>query len=58
MSRNVPFTPAPDLNARLHGGGKIAVLDAREECAFGKQRLLLASCVLPFLGTPGRGWTD
>jgi rhodanese-related sulfurtransferase len=36
---------APELKARLHDGGEIAVLDAREEGLFFHRHLLLASCV-------------
>jgi len=33
------------LKARLHDGGELALLDAREELPFGKRHLLMASCV-------------
>jgi len=36
---------ATALKAALHDGGEIALLDAREEVAFGMRHLLLASCV-------------
>ncbi len=45
MAETVTYTSAQDLKAQLHDGGEIAVLDAREERAFGKRHLLLASCV-------------
>ena len=36
---------AKELKARLHDGGEIALLDAREELPFGRRHLLMASCV-------------
>lgn len=45
MPQSVTYISAQDLKAKLHDGGEIAVLDAREEWTFGKRHLLLASCV-------------
>ena len=36
---------ARELKERLHDGGEIALLDAREEAVFGRRHLLMASCV-------------
>ena len=36
---------ARELKAALHDGGEIALLDAREEAAFGARHHLMASCV-------------
>ena len=38
------ITPA-ELRARLHDGGEIAVVDAREEGSFHQRHLLMASCL-------------
>jgi rhodanese-related sulfurtransferase len=45
MTDAIRRVSAASLKAALHDGGEIAVLDAREEVAFGKRHLLLASCV-------------
>ena len=36
---------ARTLKARLHDGGEIALLDAREEVPFDARHLLMAACV-------------
>ncbi|MBV9566050.1 MAG: hypothetical protein JOY90_37215 [Bradyrhizobium sp.] len=36
---------AQALKARLHDGGELTLLDAREELPFGRRHLLMASCV-------------
>ena len=45
MSGQVTRIDAKELKARLHDGGEIALLDAREELPFGRRHLLMASCV-------------
>ena len=45
MSGQVTRIDAQALKARLHDGGEIALLDAREELPFGRRHLLMASCV-------------
>ena len=45
MSGQVMRIDAKELKARLHDGGEIALLDAREELSFGCRHLLMASCV-------------
>ena len=45
MSGQVTRIDAKELKARLHDGGEIAVLDARNELPFGRRHLLMASCV-------------
>ena len=45
MSGQVTRIDAKALKARLHDGGEIALLDAREELPFGRRHLLMASCV-------------
>jgi rhodanese-related sulfurtransferase len=45
MSDEIGRVNARQLKARLHDGGEIALLDAREEAAFGRRHLLMASCV-------------
>ena len=45
MSGQVTGIDAKELKARLHDGGEIALLDAREELPFGRRHLLMASCV-------------
>jgi rhodanese-related sulfurtransferase len=45
MTDGVKRIDAAALKAALHDGGEIALLDAREEVAFGKRHLLLAACV-------------
>lgn len=45
MSGQVTRIDAKELKARLHDGGEIALLDAREELPFGRRHLLIASCV-------------
>jgi rhodanese-related sulfurtransferase len=36
---------ATELRARLHDGGEIAIVDAREEGSFHERHLLMASCL-------------
>src|ERR1700751_2261631 len=36
---------AAELRARLHDGGEIAIVDAREEGSFHERHLLMASCL-------------
>ena len=38
------ITPA-ELRGRLHDGGEIAIVDAREEGSFHQRHLLMASCL-------------
>ncbi len=45
MSHKVARISAQTLKTQIKDGGEIAILDAREEMAFGKRHLLLASCV-------------
>lgn len=45
MTETVKRIDAQTLKDRLHDGGEIAVLDAREEVPFDKRHLLLAACV-------------
>jgi len=45
VSGQVTRIDAKELKARLHDGGEIALLDAREELPFGRRHLLMASCV-------------
>src|ERR1019366_5255453 len=45
MIDEVRHVNARQLKARLHDGGEIALLDAREEAVFGRRHLLMASCV-------------
>ena len=45
MCAQVTRIDAKELKARLHDGGEIALLDAREELPFGRRHLLMASCV-------------
>lgn len=45
MSGQAMRIDAKELKARLHDGGEIALLDAREELPFGRRHLLMASCV-------------
>src|SRR5262245_18171256 len=45
MTGDVKRLGAADLKRRLHDGGEIALLDAREEGVFHARHLLLASCV-------------
>jgi rhodanese-related sulfurtransferase len=45
VSGRVTRIDAMELKARLHDGGEIALLDAREELPFGRRHLLMASCV-------------
>src|SRR5690348_3209438 len=45
MSGQVTRIDAKELKARLHDGGELALLDAREELPFGRRHLLMASCV-------------
>ena len=41
-----PGTIAPrQLRERLHDGGEIAIVDAREEGSFHQRHLLMASCL-------------
>jgi rhodanese-related sulfurtransferase len=45
MTGDVKRLDAAELKRRLHDGGEIALLDAREEGVFHARHLLLASCV-------------
>ena len=36
---------AAELRGRLHDGGEIAIVDAREEGSFHQRHLLMASCL-------------
>jgi rhodanese-related sulfurtransferase len=45
MSDEIRQVSALQLKDRLHDGGEIALLDAREEAVFGRRHLLMASCV-------------
>src|SRR5215813_7272102 len=45
MTGDVKRLGAAELKRRLHDGGEIALLDAREEGVFHPRHLLLASCV-------------
>ena len=45
MTGDVKRLGAAELKRQLHGGGEIALLDAREEGVFHTRHLLLASCV-------------
>ncbi|HEY1261041.1 MAG TPA: rhodanese-like domain-containing protein [Stellaceae bacterium] len=44
MAAGMSITPA-ELRGRLHDGGEIAVVDAREEGSFHDRHLLMASCL-------------
>src|SRR5262247_3491069 len=45
MSTAIKSITPRDLKAALHDGGEIALLDAREEAAFGARHHLMATCV-------------
>jgi len=45
MDNEIGRVNARQLKDRLHDGGEIALLDAREEAVFGRRHLLMASCV-------------
>ncbi|MEZ5815748.1 MAG: rhodanese-like domain-containing protein [Hyphomicrobiaceae bacterium] len=45
MSSPVKRISADELKAQLRDGGEIALLDAREELAFGERHILMASCL-------------
>src|SRR5260221_13058155 len=45
MADGIKGITGRELKERLHDGGEIAVLDAREEGVFARRHLLLASCV-------------
>lgn len=45
MSGSVKRIDARGLKAALHDGGEVALLDAREELAFGERHILMASCM-------------
>lgn len=47
MAASVKSIDARGLKEALHDGGEIALLDAREELAFGERHILMASCI-PF----------
>ena len=54
MSDEIVRIDAGQLKARLHDGGEIALLDAREEAVFGRRHLLMASVLSASLASPIR----